>query len=288
MKRVIKSATNTCGMAAKITSSDEDRVDYGYDDYEWLATKDVQDSDGFLTEYTMYRRRSDGMYVMVFGDRDIYSPEDGDFDYETEDEQDAWDWFDSYTGFDDEDEDLDILSATYTDMDGDTHDYSDWGVEFVEDIDDRSAIVRDSSGRYTRWSKSANRPLSRINKNNEYVPVWYNSIDECYVNSATSLDMIRRKADNDYARHTSKTDLQFDHPVWWSIQLHKHSTLDLFYEKAFHVLAYNYNEAEEAGKIIAEDLGFPEEGVLVQYAYESDVMDYPPAKVVDGIQFYKG
>lgn len=189
MKRVIKSATNTCGMAAKITSSDEDRVDYGYDDYEWLATKDVQDSDGFLTDYTMYRRRSDGMYVMVFGDRDFYSPEDGDFDYETEDEQDAWDWFDSYTGFDDEDEDLDILSATYTDMDGDTQDYSDWGVELVEDIDDRSAIVRDGSGRYTRWSKSSNRPLSRINKNNEYVPVWYNSIDEIHA-SADAADEI--------------------------------------------------------------------------------------------------
>ena len=276
MKRVIKSATNTCGMAAKITSSDEDRVDYSYDDYEWLATKDVQDSDGFLTEYTMYRRRSDGMYVMVFGDRDLYSPEDSYFDYETDDEQDAWDWFDSYTGFDD-DEDMDIYSATtieanredryfgeiaskkygqlicdnltgqkiskrkstangpggliyeaeqlgigmwdllealegmcadgraveiddstylvrggephevrsmfgatYTDMDGDEQDYSDWGVELVEDVDDHYAIVRDGSGRYTRWSKSANRPLSRINKNNEYVPVWYNSIDECY------------------------------------------------------------------------------------------------------------
>lgn len=106
---IVESATNSCGMAAKITSSDEDRVDYGYDDYEWLATKDVQDSDGFLTEYTMYRRRSDGMYVMVFGDRDIYSPEDGDFDYETEDEQDAWNWFDSYTGFDDDEE---VYSST--------------------------------------------------------------------------------------------------------------------------------------------------------------------------------
>ena len=73
-----------------------------------------------------------------------------------------------------------VICSTYKDCDGDVQRYSDWGVELVEDIDDRYAIVRDSSGRYTRWSKSANRPISRINRNNEYVPVWYNSIDECY------------------------------------------------------------------------------------------------------------
>ena len=113
MKRMIKSATNSCNISAKplaVTGSDADRVDYSSDDCEWLATKDVVDYDGFITNYSMYRRLSDGMYVCVFGDRDLYSPEDGEFDYATENEQEAWDWFDSYTGFEDEDDD--IFSST--------------------------------------------------------------------------------------------------------------------------------------------------------------------------------
>lgn len=103
MYRIIKSSNKVCG-------SDYDRVAYGSDDYEWLATKDVLDHDGFTTDYTMYRRRSDGMYVCVFGDRDLYRPEQEDFDFETKNESEAWEWFDSYEGFaDDED---DIFSAT--------------------------------------------------------------------------------------------------------------------------------------------------------------------------------
>ncbi len=63
-----------------------------------VDSKYVKDSDGFTTEYTMYKNE-DGKYAFVFGDKDIYKPEDGDFDWEAESEKEAREWFDSYTGF---------------------------------------------------------------------------------------------------------------------------------------------------------------------------------------------
>lgn len=86
---------------------DDDVVSSTYMDessqFELLRTKQVPDTDGFLTDYTMYQNTATGEYVFVFGDRDIYTPEDGYFDYETDSEDEANEWFDSYTGFDEED-----------------------------------------------------------------------------------------------------------------------------------------------------------------------------------------
>lgn len=82
-----------------VTASDyeEDSV------YEKIASKQVLDYDGFYTDYTMYRNRETGEYVFVFGDNDLYSPEDGNYDYECDSEEEAWEWYNSYNGFDDED-----------------------------------------------------------------------------------------------------------------------------------------------------------------------------------------
>lgn len=108
MPQDIESATNTCGIAAKpdfdtVTSS-------SYDDdvtYELVARKNVEDADGFMTQYSWYRT-SGGNNVFVFGDPDIYVPEDEDFDWETEDDHAAQEWFDNYEGFgSDEDDDYD-------------------------------------------------------------------------------------------------------------------------------------------------------------------------------------
>lgn len=77
-----------------------------------VASKQVLDSDGFLTDYTMY---TDGeTYICMFGDKDIYEPDAEYADYETENEKNAWDWFNTYEGFADDleaDEDYDIYSA---------------------------------------------------------------------------------------------------------------------------------------------------------------------------------
>lgn len=69
-----------------------------------IASKSVPDSDGFLTDITMYRDIETGDYVFVLGDKDLYSPEDGNFEWTSDTENRAWDWFNSYTGFDDEEE----------------------------------------------------------------------------------------------------------------------------------------------------------------------------------------
>lgn len=98
-----------------------------FTDYEWteqdpestksgweeVASKNVFDSDGFLTDYVWY---TDGdRHVFVFGDSDRYKPEDGDFDWEidivegkeAEAYKEAQDWFNSYKGFEEEDPDFD-------------------------------------------------------------------------------------------------------------------------------------------------------------------------------------
>lgn len=101
-----------------------------HDEYLFVTSKQVQDSDGFWTDYTMYahiqvptdvwynllRNEMFSMadipdeyiteYVFVFGDNDMYDPNDGmtSFDWECDSEKEAWDWFQDYTGFGDEDD----------------------------------------------------------------------------------------------------------------------------------------------------------------------------------------
>lgn len=84
------------------------KEDNDAEEWEEVASKAVEDSDGFLTDYVWY---TDGnKHVFVFGDSDIYRPEDGDFDWEVdivkgkeaESYKEAQDWFDSYNGFADE------------------------------------------------------------------------------------------------------------------------------------------------------------------------------------------
>lgn len=62
-----------------------------------VDSKYIEDSDGFTTEYTMYVNE-DGVYRFVFGDKDLYKPEE-DWDWEEENEEAAKEWFDNYKGF---------------------------------------------------------------------------------------------------------------------------------------------------------------------------------------------
>ena len=50
--------------------------------WELVKTKSVYDSDGFLTEYSMWYNEDTGAYNFIFGDSDIYTPETADFDWE--------------------------------------------------------------------------------------------------------------------------------------------------------------------------------------------------------------
>lgn len=76
------------------------------DRYELVTRKDVLDSDGFYNEYTWYRDTLTGKNIFIFGDPDFYTPENSTPDYETENDEAAQEWFDSYKGFADDVDEL--------------------------------------------------------------------------------------------------------------------------------------------------------------------------------------
>ena len=96
---------------------DIDDLSYYYDDeifkdnlennpYTEVASKSVLDTDGFSTDYTMYMNVEDGGFVFIFGDKDVYNPGNTDPDWECETKGEAWDWFNNYEGFNEEDDDF--------------------------------------------------------------------------------------------------------------------------------------------------------------------------------------
>lgn len=97
----IRASTKT-----KVTAS------WDEDDSEWikLNRKPVLDSDGFYTDYTLYTNGHE--YICMFGDEDLYGPDPDYADFSTESEEEAMEWFDSYEGFEDEEDD-DIYDDIY-------------------------------------------------------------------------------------------------------------------------------------------------------------------------------
>ena len=68
-------------------------------EWEFIKGKMVKDSDGFLTSYDWYRNTDSGLNIFMFGEEEA----DPDYaDWETESDAEAEDWFNSYTGFDEE------------------------------------------------------------------------------------------------------------------------------------------------------------------------------------------
>lgn len=94
--------------------------------WEEVASKQVMDSDGFLTDYTMY---TDGeTYICMFGDKDLYGPDAEYADYETDDEKNAWDWFNTYEGF------ADDFEADEDDIFENINENSIYGSSYTPDI----------------------------------------------------------------------------------------------------------------------------------------------------------
>lgn len=68
-------------------------------EWEFIKGKMIKDSDGFLTSYDWYRNTDSGLNIFMFGADEA----DPDYaDWETELDTEAEDWFNSYTGFDEE------------------------------------------------------------------------------------------------------------------------------------------------------------------------------------------
>lgn len=70
------------------------------EDYELIDSKSVMDSDGFYTDYTLYKDNSNGTYFCMFGDVDLYEPDPDYADETFETEREAIEWFSQYKGFD--------------------------------------------------------------------------------------------------------------------------------------------------------------------------------------------
>ena len=78
--------------------------DYDYKDNDsssWtlVKQKQVPDSDGFMTDYCWYTNGD--KHIFMFGDCDMYEPDEDYADWECDSEEEATSWFNNYNGFED-------------------------------------------------------------------------------------------------------------------------------------------------------------------------------------------
>ena len=90
----------------------EDRKQvYDFDDdeessWELEDRKDVYDIDGFVTDYTLWHNVETDEWVTVFGDHELYTPDNSDYDMEFDhNEAEAREWFENYDPEWEDDED---------------------------------------------------------------------------------------------------------------------------------------------------------------------------------------
>ncbi|MBR1508156.1 MAG: hypothetical protein IJ619_09165 [Eubacterium sp.] len=83
---------------------EESFIDLDFDaamsEWELVDVKDIHDSDGMFTDYSLYKKVDEEHFVCIFGDRDFYNPVICDPDAEFDNYDEARDWFDNYRGFD--------------------------------------------------------------------------------------------------------------------------------------------------------------------------------------------
>lgn len=111
-------------------------------EWEFIKGKMIKDSDGFLTSYDWYRNTDSGLNIFMFGADEA----DPDYaDWETESDSEAEDWFNSYNGFNDEEE-LDESVKSSATAEAISKELKDaayklfktpkWGFESYKEIDD--------------------------------------------------------------------------------------------------------------------------------------------------------
>lgn len=100
-------------------------IDEETEDPKWICLdiKHVRDSDGMLTDYALYTNQDEDKYICMFGDTDLYPPDEMYADAEFDTENEALEWFENYTGPGDEDDEDDIYSSEEADIDEDNDDY---------------------------------------------------------------------------------------------------------------------------------------------------------------------
>lgn len=116
-----------------IENNEEDEIESSVDideeteDPKWICLdiKHVRDSDGTLTDYALYTNKDEDKYICMFGDADIYAPDDMYADAEFDTEEEALEWFENYVGPGDEDDDIYSSEETNDDEDNDDLDHPD-------------------------------------------------------------------------------------------------------------------------------------------------------------------
>lgn len=121
-----------------IEDNEEDEIESSVDieeeteDPKWICLdiKHVRDSDGMLTDYALYTTKDEDRYICMFGDADVYAPDEmyADAEFDTEDE--ALEWFENYVGPGDEEDEDDIYSSEETNSDEDNDDLDHPDQEF--------------------------------------------------------------------------------------------------------------------------------------------------------------
>lgn len=102
-------------------------IDEETEDPKWICLdiKHVRDSDGMLTDYALYTTKDEDKYICMFGDADVYAPDEmyADAEFDTEDE--ALEWFENYVGPGDEEDDIYSSEETDSEEDNDDLDHPD-------------------------------------------------------------------------------------------------------------------------------------------------------------------
>lgn len=116
---------------------------------EWkqVETKSVRDADGFMTEYTWYTNGD--LHIFMFGDSDLVEPDEAYADWTCETEQEAQEWFSSYNGFEDEDDELSFFDAELDEsiLDESYNNLPDWLIKFLDTHRDGKSIKKTVSQR---------------------------------------------------------------------------------------------------------------------------------------------
>ena len=82
----------------------KNKLNESINDWKEVASKEVFDSDNFITDYTWYTNGE--KHIFMFGDKDIEEPDEDYADWECDSEEEAQEWFDNY----DEHEDSEWLA----------------------------------------------------------------------------------------------------------------------------------------------------------------------------------
>lgn len=115
--------------------------------WELVSVKSVRDLDGFTTDYAWYTNGD--KHIFMFGDSDLVEPDEDYADWECETEAEAEEWFNSYEGFEDEEDDesffdsnLDeeVLTESYNNL-------PDWLISFLDSNREGTSIKKTLSNR---------------------------------------------------------------------------------------------------------------------------------------------